>query len=185
MKIKKLSRKKLTQALPLVWKVFSDYEAIHYTEDGKRAFHSAIHSEDYLDTLTAYGAYEGRELVGIIATRNGGSHLALFFVAGDYQRKGIGRSLWNTVLAENTSPIITVHSSVYAVPVYDKLGFVITGERQESDGIQFVPMEYRMLLNENCPCSKTQCSRHGKCNECRAHHAKHNRPLPCENQEQS
>ena len=61
-----------------------------------------------------------------------------------------------------------------------KLGFVITGKMQNDGDIQYIPMEYRMEINANCPCSKTKCIRHGRCNECRAHHAKRNRPRPCE-----
>ena len=144
-KIKQLSRKQLVDALPLVWNVFLEFEAVDYPEAGKTAFRDAIHSEEYLDMLTAYGAYEGKELLGMIATRNEGAHLALFFVEGNHHRKGIGRKLFDAVLAENTSPTITVYSSLYAVPVYQKLGFVITGERQEDGGIQFVPMEYRVM----------------------------------------
>ncbi|MGN0294248.1 MAG: GNAT family N-acetyltransferase [Lachnospiraceae bacterium] len=150
MKIKKLSRRKLVNALPLVWEVFSEYEAVDYPEEGKRAFRNAIYSEEYLDMLAAYGAYEGGALTGIIATREEGRHLALFFVDGKHHRQGIGRSLWNAVLAENTSPTITVHSSLYAVDVYKKLGFAVTGEMCSEGGIRYVPMEYRMLVNENC-----------------------------------
>ncbi|MGN0404231.1 MAG: GNAT family N-acetyltransferase [Bariatricus sp.] len=180
MKIKDLSHKELVNALPLVWDVFSEYEAAGYSESGKKAFWDAIHSEEYLNMLTAYGAYEKHELVGIIATREAGSHLALFFVDGKYQRQGIGRKLWSAVLEENTSPTITVHSSLYAVEVYKKLGFAVTGEMKQDNGIQYVPMEYRMIVNPNCPCAKTKCIRHGKCNECRAHHEKSNRLRPCE-----
>ncbi len=144
MKIKKLSHKNLVDALSLVWDVFIAYEAVHYSEKGKQAFWDAIHSEEYLAMLTSYGAYENGELVGIIATRNEGTHLALFFVEGNHHRQGIGRSLWNAVLAENTSPIITVHSSLYAVEAYKKLGFVIVGKQQSDDGISYVPMEYRI-----------------------------------------
>ena len=25
-------------------------------------------------------------------------------------------------------------------------------------------------INENCPCTNTNCTRHGKCEECREHH---------------
>lgn len=129
---KKLSHKTLVNALPLVWEVFSDYEAVHYPDEGKQAFWDAIHSEEYLAMLTAYGAYEDSELVGIIATRNGGTHIALFFVDGSHHRQGIGKSLWNAVLEENTSPIITVHSSLYAVENYKKLGFVVTGNMKNA-----------------------------------------------------
>lgn len=178
MKIKQI--RKLTDAIALVWKVFFDYEAGNDTEAGKKAFWEAIHSEEYLDTLTAFGAYENKKLIGMIATRNEGSHLALFFVDGAHHRKGIGRSLWNTVLANNKSSIITVHASLYAVDIYKKLGFTLTGETQVDNGILYVPMEYRMVINKNCPCAKTRCIRYTKWNECSAHHAKRNRPCFCE-----
>jgi len=138
-----LSREKLAEALPLVWNVFLEFEAVDYPESGKRAFWDAVHSEEYLDMLTAYGAYEGETLVGIIASRSGGSHLALFFVDGKHHKQGIGRSLWDVLLADNSSPVITVHSSVYAVPVYQRFGFAVTGEACEDGGIRYVPMEYR------------------------------------------
>lgn len=180
MKIKKLSRRKLNKALSLVWDVFLEYEAINYSDSGKKAFWEAIHSEKYLDTLEAYGAFEDKDLLGIIATRNEGNHVALFFVDGAHQGKGIGRSLWNTVLAENTSKTITVHSSLFAAPVYKKLGFVQTDDVQEEAGISYVPMRYQMTININCPCSKEKCKRHGHCNECRAYHAESKGPRPCE-----
>lgn len=180
MKIKLLEKRDIINALPLIWEVFSEYEAVKYPESGKQAFWDAIHSEEYLDMLSAYGAFENKELTGIIATRNEGSHIALFFVKGIHHGKGIGRKLWNAVLEENISDTITVHSSLYAVPIYEKLGFVKTYGVQEADGIQYVPMEYNMINREDCPCSKTNCKRHGHCNECKAHHADSDRLRPCE-----
>lgn len=180
MKIRRLSGKELTDSLPLVWRVFCEFEAVNYPENGKKAFYDAIHSGEYLGSLTAFGAFEKSELVGVIATRNEGTHLALFFVDGDHQGKGIGRSLWNAVLAENVSEKITVHSSLYAVGIYQKLGFTVAGEMQSDGGIQFVPMAYTMTVNENCPCTRSKCDRHGHCSECRAHHSDSSRPRPCE-----
>ena len=39
-----------------------------------------------------------------------------------------------------------------------------------------------MTINENCPCKKKKCERHGNCVECRKHHAasKRQRPAACE-----
>ena len=39
-----------------------------------------------------------------------------------------------------------------------------------------------MVINENCPCKKKKCERHGNCDECRKHHAesKRQRPVYCE-----
>lgn len=38
------------------------------------------------------------------------------------------------------------------------------------------------MINENCPCKKRSCPRHGDCEACRRHHAesKHQRPIYCE-----
>ncbi|MGN1234475.1 MAG: GNAT family N-acetyltransferase [Christensenellaceae bacterium] len=180
MKIRPLNKRKLKGAMPLVWRVFSEYEAEHDSEAGQKAFWEAIHSEEYLDSLTAFGAYERKELVGIIATRKAGTHLALFFVDGSRHGEGIGRRLWTAVLAENRSPIITVHSSLYAVEIYRKLGFTVTADVQTEGGIRYVPMEYRSVVVAHYPCPKKTCIRHGQCNECRAHHAGRKRPCPCE-----
>lgn len=142
--IKKLDKTELYTALSLVWKVFCEYEAINYPESGKQTFYDAIHSEDYLDMLTAYGYYENEKLIGIIATRNKGRHIALFFVDGEYHGQGIGRSLWNAVLTENAAESITVHSSLYAVKVYEKLGFIQTDGTKTDGGIRYVPMIYKV-----------------------------------------
>ena len=136
--------KNIEEALPLVWDVFCEYEAVQYPDSGKQAFWDAIHSKEYLKTLHAYGAYEDEKLIGIMATRNEGKHIALFFVDGNFHRKGIGRSLWNTVLENNTCKEITVNSSIYALEIYKKLGFVQMDDVCESDGIKFVPMKYEV-----------------------------------------
>ena len=140
--IKKLQYDELYSMLPLVWRVFCKYEAVNCPEDGKQAFYDAVHSEDYLTQLTAYGAFVDGSPVGIIATRNQGSHIALFFVEGKYHGRGIGRKLWNSVLAENDAEEITVNSSQYAVEIYRKLGFEQTASAQTEDGIIFIPMKY-------------------------------------------
>lgn len=146
--IKALNRKELEQALPLVWNVFCEYEAANYPEAGKQVFWDAIHSEDYLDMLHAYGAFEDNTLVGIIATRSEGSHIALFFVDGNHQNKGIGRSLWNEVANNSSAKEITVHSSIYAKDIYSKLGFIQNGDLCNDDGIQYIPMVYKNLIQK-------------------------------------
>lgn len=35
-----------------------------------------------------------------------------------------------------------------------------------------------MLINENCPCRRKRCERHGNCEECRKHHAESKRQIP-------
>ena len=145
-KIDKLNINQIKDALPLVWEVFCKYEAIDYPENGKQAFWDAIHDMDYLNALTAYGAFIDGKLIGMIALRNEGSHIALFFVDGQYHRQGIGRKLFEASLTENTNSQITVHSSEYAKEIYARLGFARKGEMQEEGGIRYIPMERRLRM---------------------------------------
>ena len=138
--VRKLTREEIEEALPLIWDVFNKYEAVNYPETGKEAFHKAIRSADYLDMLTAYGAFDDEKLIGIIATRNAGSHIALFFVHGDYHRQGIGKMLFEACLVDNENKQITINSSEYAVDIYKKLGFVQTDPLKDEDGIRYIPM---------------------------------------------
>ena len=126
----------------MVWKVFLKYEAPFYTEQGINTFHNFISDKEKMNSLVFYGMYEENKIVGVIATRNNGNHIALFFVDGDYHKKGIGKKLFQKVLENSTSNIITVNSSVYAVDVYHKLGFVDTDIEQIDEGIRFTPMKF-------------------------------------------
>lgn len=36
------------------------------------------------------------------------------------------------------------------------------------------------MVNNNCPCKKKKCERHGDCDACRAYHAESKRKRPCE-----
>ena len=130
-------------ALSLVWNVFLEFEAPEYSEDGIKEFHTSIHEEAYLRQLCMHGAFLDDKLVGVIATRNEKSHIALFFVDGKYHRQGIGRKLFEAAKSDCNSDKITVNSSPYAVPVYTKLGFHQTDKEQVVNGIRFTPMELR------------------------------------------
>ena len=132
----------------MVWRVFNEYEAVKYPPSGTQAFWNAIHDEGFLSQLSAYGAFDGEKLIGILALRSGGSHIALFFVDGAYHLQGVGRMLWNTFLADSDKDEITVNSSLYAVGIYEKLGFNKTAEAQTESGIQFVPMVFKKQKTE-------------------------------------
>lgn len=139
--IREIREEEIAKALFLVWQVFQEYEAPDYTKEGVREFYKSIHDESYLSKLDLYGAFVGEKLVGIIATRNAGTHIALFFVDGKYHRQGIGKHLFQTVQNKCCSDKMTVNSSPYAVPVYHKLGFTDTNAEQTVNGLRFTPME--------------------------------------------
>lgn len=132
-------------AIELVWNVFMEYEAPEYSAQGIEEFRKSIHDSQYLDMLRWYGAFMDQKLAGVIATRNGGSHIALFFVDGRYQGQGIGKHLLEMAVSDSSAGRITVNSSPYAVPVYHRLGFSDTGAEQTVNGIRFTPMEKNRL----------------------------------------
>lgn len=138
--IRKLQTDETDAALRLVWQVFQVYEAPDYTEKGVQAFYQSIHDKSYLSALRLYGAFAQNELVGVIATRSAGAHIALFFVLGQYHRQGIGRRLFQAARADCPRGRMTVHASPYAVPVYHKLGFRDTDAEQVVNGLRFTPM---------------------------------------------
>ena len=141
--IRKLESIETKTALDLVNRVFMEYEAPDYTEEGVGEFNKTMRDEEYLSKLCIYGAFAHEKLIGVIATRSEGTHIALFFVDSGFQGKGVGRSLFQTVLADCESNRITVNSSPYAVPIYKKLGFTETDTEQTVNGLRFTPMEYK------------------------------------------
>lgn len=128
-------------ALQLALDVFMRFVAPDYSEQGVETFRSYIETETDANTLICYGAFEDTALVGMLAMRSS-NHISLFFVDERFQRRGIGRTLFNFVRENASSGVITVHSSPYAKPIYEKLGFTAISDEQLSDGIRYVPMKY-------------------------------------------
>lgn len=86
------------------------------------------------------------QFAGFIALKDW-RHVVQFFIAPRFQARGVGRALWNHAYAaiRRQGPLqdITVRASVFAVPVYGRFGFEITGERTTQKGLTFVPMVLR------------------------------------------
>lgn len=143
MEIKKLIQAEKADAMRLVWDVFLEFEAPEYMEEGINSFRDFINDENQINNLEMHGAYENGTLGGVIATISEGGHIALFFVDRKYHRQGIGRKLFEAVLRNSVSEIITVHSSPYARQIYHKLGFTDTDVEQIKDGIRYIPMKYQ------------------------------------------
>ena len=140
MEIRALSGPEIGDAVDLIWTTFLQFEAPEYSPEGVRAFQDFIENREILQTLEFWGAYDGRELKGVIAAHEGRTHICCFFVKAQYQGQGIGRELWEFLKENSSSPCITVNSSPYAVPIYRKLGFVDTDTEQLSDGMRYTPM---------------------------------------------
>lgn len=142
MEIRKLNPTEKNAALKLVWEVFQEFESPDYTQEGTDSFRNYIQHANTIDNLEMLGAFDRKELTGMIATRNDGSHIALFFVRKEHHRQGIGRQLFEKVATDSRSERITVHSSPYAVDIYHRLGFTDTQPEQSTDGIRYTPMVF-------------------------------------------
>lgn len=84
-------------------------------------------------------AVENQAIIGVGAVKNV-SHLYHLFVREAYQGQQIARQIWNRLSPKLTGSPVTVNSTPYAVPVYEKFGFKVSGPKIEKDGIAFVPM---------------------------------------------
>lgn len=82
-------------------------------------------------------------LAAVVAMRDN-SHLFHLFVATAFQRRGHARALWELVrdeaIGQGNPGRFTVNSSMFAVPMYESFGFRAAGERQEMNGLAFLPM---------------------------------------------
>ncbi len=83
-------------------------------------------------------------VAGFIALREN-KHIFHVFVDKRYHRRGIARAMFELVrreaLAVGNPGLFTVNASNYAVPLYEKLGFVRTDGTLCKNGIEFNPMQ--------------------------------------------
>ena len=125
--------------------------AYHYLDDP-----TSSEAGEFLATLTPfataerigsanfsyYVALDDSGLCGVIAIRES-FHLYHLFVRADAHGRGIARALWEHARTLSGSATFVVNSSLPAVPVYQRFGFVVKDAPQSARGLTFVPMEYR------------------------------------------
>ena len=141
MEIKKLEKNEINKALKLVWDVFSESEAFNYKRKGVEEFRKFLDYRDLINTFDIYGTYDKKELIGVIALQDG-QHICFFFVKNSYQKRGLGRKLFEKVLKITKEKEITVSAPPCSVEVMKNLGFVPTDSEQNINGIVIIPMVY-------------------------------------------
>lgn len=95
MEIRRIQGGELPAAMDLCWRVFLEFEAPEYPPEGVEAFRAYLSDIEQVNHLTLFGAWEGQELLGVLAAE--GSHIALFFVDPAFHRQGIGRLLFQAI----------------------------------------------------------------------------------------
>ena len=93
-------------------------------------------------SFSHYIAEDSTGTCGMIALRDG-SHVYHLFVRADAHGQGVARALWEHAKALSGHSTFTVNSSLFAIPVYERFGFVAKTAPQTAGGLVFVPMRYR------------------------------------------
>jgi GNAT superfamily N-acetyltransferase len=136
----------------LIKRVYDEFVACDYTEEGNRFFYEWIQPEKIAErqrnNRTMRTASIGMKMVGVIEIRDN-NRISLLFVDKDYQGLGIAKKLFEESLAackkrDARLDRFFVHSSPFAIPVYRKLGFKAAGSMQEEHGIKYLTMEMKI-----------------------------------------
>ena len=140
--VRPLVNDELQNAIELIWEVFLRFEAPEYSQEGINHFRASLDDKERTNSLKWYGAFDNENLVGVITMREP-QHIGGFFVKANCQGKGFGRMLFESMKADYKKQEFTVNSSLYAVKIYEHLGFVATDTQQTVNGIRFTPMKYK------------------------------------------
>ena len=119
-----------------------------YTEDGKRFMLQLCGSDairSYIDRGDIYYVAESDDsLVGVAGVRDT-EHLSHNFVNKRWHRKGISNHLWklvsNECIRQGNRGSFNLNASSYAIPVYKKWGFNVSGPISHEYGLAFTPMD--------------------------------------------
>lgn len=125
--------------------IFEHFIESDYKPEGVSAFRTYIHPEQFLKRvkqgrLIFLGRILG-QLAGMLELSNP-EHVSLFLVDEKYQPLGVGKKLLQQAMESSgsTSDRIHMNAAPGFVSYYQKLGFEITNEKQEKNGIVYVPM---------------------------------------------
>ncbi|MFI5323811.1 MAG: GNAT family N-acetyltransferase [Thermodesulfobacteriota bacterium] len=132
----------------LVARSFNEFVAPDFGEDGIEEFFNysnprALRKRSEDDHFVLVAEAEG-VIAGMIEIKEM-RHVSMLFVDKAFHRRGIAKNLLNAALdrmKSNGRPPekVAVHSSRFAVPFYEKLGFVRTEEEKIIHGIIHISM---------------------------------------------
>lgn len=126
--------------LDVVMRGFDEFVRPDFTELGVAEFTVSVRTFilDWPDGHHIMVAEENGLIAGMIDVRDT-THVSLFFVEPAHHGQGVGHALIDFAFSDHVGPV-TVNSSPWAVPIYEHLGFVVTGPGMERNGVRAVPM---------------------------------------------
>ncbi|WP_336391137.1 GNAT family N-acetyltransferase [Gallaecimonas xiamenensis] len=143
MTIRQLEERDLEAASAVCMAAFLGSVAATLAAEGLETFKTiaapgAFRSRMQQDNLILVAEHQG-QVAGLIELKEG-RHLAMLFIAPQWQQKGLGRQLLAAVLPHARGDEVTVRASLSSVPAYQKYGFVCQGEVGQVAGLVFQPM---------------------------------------------
>ncbi len=132
----------------LIHRVAETFIAPDFSEQGMRHFLAYVRPSALCERLEEggmlLGAFVAQQLIAVLEMRDG-SHISLLFTDGRWHGRGVARTLLQHVLdlppnLMGKADALTVNASPYAVPIYRKMGFTITGPEGENNGVRSTPM---------------------------------------------
>ncbi|MEM7015881.1 MAG: GNAT family N-acetyltransferase [Pseudomonadota bacterium] len=120
----------------------------HEYSDAGREFMLRLCSEaainEYLQRGDTYFVAEhDAVIIGVIGIRDA-EHISHNFVDDAWHGRGISSALWrlgqNACRAAGNPGVFTLRASTYAIPIYEKWGFIKTAAAEDTGGIISTPM---------------------------------------------
>lgn len=154
--IRRINESEVTEALDPAFEVFMQFEAPDYRPEGVDTFiRDIVRNEDFISKCKQgicpiYAAFDAGKIIGIIGMRPDKTHINLVFTKKEYHRQGVASSIFRYLLDDllkddPSMKEITLNSSPYGKPFYLHIGFEPLSDEQETDGIRFTPMKYRIM----------------------------------------
>jgi len=150
--IREIHKGEETKACQLVIECFSEFVAPDYGNEGVKEFLKYANPDSMQDRLEhgnfVLVAVVNGLITGVIEVRSN-NHVSLLFVKKEYQGRGTATKLLELAirkcrLAKHDIDYIEVNSSLYAVKIYERLGFIKINTEQLVNGIRFIPMKLQL-----------------------------------------
>lgn len=134
----------------LARRVFDQFVGKDFPPEGVQEFYRYSDADAMRNRVREGGtvllAVKSATILGMLEIRDS-AHVAELFV--EERGRGLASQLLERArqlcLERSDGPVtMTVHSSLYAVPVYERLGFEAQGEARTQNGITYVPMAMRL-----------------------------------------
>ena len=148
-----LKEAEIKEVFVSIEKLFNEFIGLDSGQEGKDTFLEYISIGQIMERYKKGNhffltAKDQDKIVGVIEVRDF-NHISLLFVDKVYHRKGIASMLLKKAveLCLKVKPKLEeleVNSSPYAEHIYEKLGFAKTEDKQEQDGIIYIPMKYKI-----------------------------------------